>query len=102
MQNPGRIASLLASATEILYGLGLGDQVVAVGHECDFPPEARAKPRATFTNIAVAAGSQAIDDQVRDLLSAGRPLYEIDRELLVSLAPDLIVTQAQCDVCDVK
>jgi len=102
MQTPGRIASLLASATEILYALGLADQVVAVGHECDFPPEVRTKPRATFTNIAIAAGSQAIDDQVRDLLSEGRPLYEIDQGLLVSLAPDLIVTQAQCDVCAVK
>jgi iron complex transport system substrate-binding protein len=75
---------------------------VAVSHECDFPADARTKPRATFTNIAVAAGSQAIDDQVRELLTAGRPLYEIDRGLLTSLAPDLIVTQAQCDVCAVK
>lgn len=102
MQTPGRIASLLASATEILYALGLGEHVVAVSHECDFPPAARAKPCGTFTNIAVAAGSQAIDNQVRDLLTAGLPLYEIDRALLASLAPDLIVTQAQCDVCAVK
>jgi iron complex transport system substrate-binding protein len=102
MQTPGRIASLLASATEILYALGLGEHVVAIGHECDFPIEARTKPRATFTNIAVAAGSQAIDDQVRELLMTGRPLYEIDRNLLASFAPDLIVTQAQCDVCAVK
>ena len=77
MQTPDRIASLLSSATEIVYALGLGDRVVAVGHECDFPPEARAQPRATFTNIAITAGSLQIDERTgaSEMLAAGEPLY---------------------------
>jgi iron complex transport system substrate-binding protein len=97
-----RIVSLLSSATEMLYGLGLGEQVVAVSHECDFPADAATKPRATFTNVTVSATSANIDRQVRDLAAAGKPLYEIDTELVVRLRPDLIVTQAQCDVCAVR
>jgi iron complex transport system substrate-binding protein len=97
-----RIASLLASSTEILYGLGLGDQVVAISHECDFPPEAIIKPRITRSNIDPAASSAAIDEQVRADMSAGMPLYELDVEQLASLSPDLIVTQAQCDVCAIR
>jgi iron complex transport system substrate-binding protein len=97
-----RIVSLLSSATEMLYGLGLGEQVVAVSHECDFPADAATKPRATFTNVTVSATSADIDRQVRELAAAGRPLYEIDAELVVRLRPDLIVTQAQCDVCAVR
>ncbi len=61
---PQRIASLLASATEILYGLGLGEKVVAVSHECDFPPEVASKPRVTYTHIAANASSVEIDRQV--------------------------------------
>lgn len=99
---PRRIASLLSSSTEILYGLGAGNDVVAVSHECDFPAEVIGKPRATFTNIAVGAPGADIDAQVKQLLAEGRPLYEIDRELLGRLQPDLIVTQAQCDVCAVR
>ncbi len=100
-QAPRRIASLLASGTEILYGLGLGDRVVAVSHECDYPAEIAGKPRVTVSHVA-AATSGAIDDQVRQKLAAGEPLYGIDEAQLVELAPDLIVTQAQCDVCAVK
>ena len=98
---PQRIVSLLASGTEILYGLGLGDRVVAVSHECDFPVEVAGKPRVTFSHVA-APTSREIDDQVRDMWAAGRALYEIDAGTLTALAPDLIVTQAQCDVCAVK
>src|SRR5687767_4952739 len=97
-----RIVSLLSSATEMLYGLGLGEQVVAVSHECDFPADVTTKPRATFTNVTVTATSGEIDAQVRELAAAGKPLYEIDTELVVRLRPDLIVTQAQCDVCAVR
>ncbi len=99
---PDRIASLLASGTEILYGLGLGDRVVAVSHECDYPEEVRAEPRVTFTNIAVGAQSQDIDEQVKSLMAARAPIYNIDVALLASLRPDLIVTQSQCDVCAVS
>jgi iron complex transport system substrate-binding protein len=97
-----RIASLLSSSTEMLYALGLGDRVVAVSHECDYPPEVRSKPRVTRTTIAADAPSGQIDEQVRKLSQQGLPLYEIDRPLLAELRPDLIVTQAQCDVCAVR
>ena len=100
---PGeRIASLLASATEIVCGLGLGDRLVAISHECDYPPEVTSKPRVTFTTIDAEQSSAGINEQVKDCLRSGRPLYEIDVETLASLGPDLIVTQSQCDVCAVK
>ena len=99
---PKRIASLLASATEILYGLGLGEKVVAVSHECDFPPEVASKPRVTYTHIAANASSVEIDRQVTQRVAAGKPIYNIDVETLASLRPDLIVTQAQCEVCAVS
>lgn len=97
-----RIVSLLSSATEMLYGLGAGSEVVAVSHECDFPADVATKPRATFTNIDPSASSGAIDVQVRELSAAGKPLYEIDVDVIVRAKPDLIVTQAQCDVCAVR
>ena len=80
-----RIASLLAAGTEILYGLGLGDRVVAVSHECDFPPEATAKPRVTATNVRAEAPSRQIDEQVRSMAAARAPLYRIDVERLAAL-----------------
>lgn len=97
-----RIASLLASGTEILYGLGLGDRVVAISHECDFPERARAKPRVTRSRIDAGASSANIDDQVKAISSTGRSLFEIDTERLTALRPDLIVTQSHCDVCAVS
>lgn len=97
-----RIASLLASSTEILYGLGLGDCVVAVSHECDFPDEVRSKPRVTRTRVQAEASSRNIDEQVKAACAAGEALYQIDVAKLVELRPDLIVTQAQCDVCAVR
>lgn len=98
---PQRIVSMLASATEMLYGLGLGDRVVAVSHECDWPRDVLNKPRVTTSHVLSTASSQAIDDQVRALFQAGESLYGIDVRALVELQPDLIVTQAQCDVCAV-
>jgi iron complex transport system substrate-binding protein len=98
---PRRIASLLASGTEILYALGLGDRVVAVSHECDFPSDVKHKPRVTTSHVA-APSSGAIDTQVHQMLAAGEALFGIDATALAALAPDLIVTQAQCDVCAVK
>ena len=101
-KNPPRIASLISSATEILFGLGLGDQVVAVSHECDWPPEVKKLPQVTSSRINDDASSGEIDDEVQQLMATGAPLYDLDREQLESLAPDLIVTQAQCDVCAVR
>ncbi len=102
MSLPTRIASLLSSATEILFALGLEDRIVAVGHECDHPPAAATKPRATFAHLDPSADGATIDRLVKQLLAEGRPLYEIDAPLLARLAPQLIVTQAQCDVCAVR
>lgn len=97
-----RIASLLSSATEMLCGLGLERNLVAISHECDFPASILHLPRATQTRIDPSISSQAIDDQVRASLAAGEPLYDVDEDLLTRLQPDLIVTQAQCDVCAVR
>lgn len=97
-----RIACLLASGTEIVCGLGLGDRIVAISHECDYPAAILDRPRVTRTRINDAASSVDIDQQVRDQVSAGTPIYEIDVEQLASLRPDLIVTQAQCEVCAVS
>jgi iron complex transport system substrate-binding protein len=97
-----RIASLISAGTEMLFALGLGDSVVAVSHECDWPPECTHLPRVSRSNINAPSGSREIDQEVRMLLAAGRPLYEIDIDLLAGLKPDLIVTQAQCDVCAIS
>lgn len=97
-----RIATLLASGTEIVYALGLGERIVAVSHECDYPAQVRDKPRVTSTAVRVAASSAEIDAQVQEHTAQGRALYDIDAARLAELAPDLIVTQAQCDVCAVR
>lgn len=96
-----RIVSLLAAGTEILYALGLGDRVVAVSHECDHPPDVHHKPRVSRFNVDAALDGRAVDAQVRELLRAGRPLFEVDVAALAALAPDMIVTQSQCEVCAV-
>jgi iron complex transport system substrate-binding protein len=97
-----RIASLVPSATEMLFALGLGDSVVAVTHECDYPPQARSLPHLTRTVLADGLDAREIDTAVKATVSEGRALYELDEELLAGLAPDLIVTQAICDVCAVS
>jgi iron complex transport system substrate-binding protein len=97
-----RIVSLLSSATEMLFALGLGEQVVAVSHECDYPALVATLPRATRSRIVASRPSVQIDAQVKAILASGEPLYKLDPELLCRLAPDLIITQAQCDVCAVR
>ncbi len=97
-----RIVSLLSSGTEILFALGLGEQVVAVSHECDCPLAAQVLPRATRSWIDSSLTSDQIDQQVKHRLAAGQPLYDLDADLICRLAPNLIVTQAQCDVCAVR
>jgi iron complex transport system substrate-binding protein len=94
-----RIVSLLPSATEILYGLGLGDSVVGVTHECDYPTEAAKKPPLIRPRVNPHAPPAEIDRQVRELVERGESIYAVDAELLASLAPDLIVTQDLCHVC---
>jgi iron complex transport system substrate-binding protein len=97
-----RIASLVPSATEMLFALGLGDQVVAVTHECDYPPEAAAKPHLTRSVIPGGLEAGEIDAAVREAVGAGRHLYELDEDTLRELEVDLIVTQAVCEVCAVS
>ena len=96
-----RIASLVPSATEMLFALGLGGDVVAVTHECDFPPAARELPHLTATVLPEGLTAGEIDAAVKEVVGAGRALYSLDEERLAELAPDLIVTQAVCDVCAV-
>jgi len=97
-----RIASLVPSATEMLFALGLGDSVVAVTHECDHPAAARSLPQLTRTILPEGLDASQIDTAVKTTVSEGRALYELDEELLAEVAPDLIVTQAVCDVCAVS
>ena len=97
-----RIISLLSSATEMLFAIGLGDQVVAVSHECDYPAAAARLPKATRSFVDSQASSAAIDEQVKSLHAAGAALYGLDCELIRKLSPDLIITQSQCDVCAVR
>src|ERR1044072_8218354 len=97
-----RIASLVPSATEMLFALGLGDSVVAVTHECDYPPGARSLPHLTRTVLSEGLDAPQIDSAVKEKVGEGRALYELDEERLAELAPDLIVTQAICDVCAVS
>jgi iron complex transport system substrate-binding protein len=94
-----RIVSLLPSATEILFALGLGDNVVGVSHECDFPPAARTKQVVIQSRIKKDATPAEIDAQVRDFVSRGESLYAVDADLLEDLKPDLILTQDLCHVC---
>ena len=96
-----RIVSLLPSATEIVCALGLGDQLVGVTHECDYPLFVRSLPRVTRTLIPHDAASREIDELVRERLKTQRALYTLDLPKLEQLRPELIVTQALCDVCAV-
>lgn len=96
-----RIVSLLPSATEIVCGLGLRSQLVGVTHECDYPADVLHLPKVTQTLIPVDASSREIDQLVRDRLVTTRALYSLNMAVLESLKPDLIVTQALCDVCAV-
>jgi len=94
-----RICSLIPSATETLYALGLGDSVVGVTHDCDFPLEVTKKPVLIRPRIDPLAQQAEIDRQVSELVSRGESIYAVDADLLRSLSPDLIVTQDLCQVC---
>jgi iron complex transport system substrate-binding protein len=97
-----RIVSLVPSATEILFALGLGDEVVAVTHECDYPPAARELPTVTRDALPRDLTAGQIDAAVRARTDHGESIYELDAEALHELRPDLIVTQALCAVCAVS
>lgn len=96
--NHMRVVTLLPSATEIVYALGVSP--VAVSHECDYPPAAKALPSVNSTHIDATARSAEIDRQVLAAERAGG-VYEIDLDTLATVDPDLIITQGLCDVCAV-
>lgn len=97
-----RVVSLIASSTEIVCALGLGDRLVGRSHECDFPETVRRLPALTETKIDIQASSRAIDEQVKELAGSALSVYRIDAERLKALKPDVIITQIQCDVCAVS
>ncbi len=98
-----RIVSLLPSATEALFALGLGGQVVAVTHECDFPPEAASLPVVTRPTLELTRrASGAIEQAVAGAAKQGQSLYEVDTDAIRRLDPDLVVAQDVCEVCAVS
>ena len=98
-----KIVSLLPSATEMVYALGLGDDLVGVTDACDYPPDATTKPVVSWSGVPQdrALGPRATDAAVRDRLATQEPLYVLDRDLLAREKPDLILTQDLCRVCAV-
>ena len=97
-----RIVSLVPHATELLFALGLGDQVVGVTHECDHPRGALTRPHVTRDRLPAGLTSGQIDAAVRSYTEGGEAIYELDAGLLAELEPDLIVTQELCAVCAVS
>jgi len=103
MQEPSpRVVSLIASATEIVHALGAGGTQVARSHECDWPPVVLDLPALTRPKFKVDGSSRAIDQAVRSLVEQGLAVYEVDADSLKALAPDVILTQDQCEVCAVS
>jgi iron complex transport system substrate-binding protein len=97
-----RIVSLVPHATELLYALGLGDSVVGVTHECDYPPETAGVPKITRDVLPAGLSAAEIDAAVRERTEKGEAIYALDEDALADLAPDLIVTQELCPVCAVS
>ncbi|MHB1909391.1 MAG: cobalamin-binding protein [Nitrososphaerales archaeon] len=97
-----RICSFLPSATEIIYALGLEDELYGVTHECDYPLDAKNKEKLTSSNIPPNLSSKEIDDQVRNYLQKGKSIYSLDYEALERARPDVIFTQELCEVCAVS
>lgn len=96
-----RIISLLPAATEIIAALGAADMLVAISHECDYPPEITHLPRVTTSAVDRDDSSANIDRAVRHLSASGTPLFTIEADVLRQLAPTVIITQSLCDVCAV-
>ncbi|MBI4575600.1 MAG: cobalamin-binding protein [Planctomycetes bacterium] len=97
-----RIVSLIASSTEIVCALGLGDQLVARSHECDYPEWVRHLPAVTEPKFPTEGTSLEIDGRVKAIVEDGLSVYRVHADRLRALAPDVIVTQSQCEVCAVS
>jgi iron complex transport system substrate-binding protein len=96
-----QIVSLLSGATELVCALGAGDELVGRSHECDWPEWVKSLPCCTAPTFDVTGSSLQIDHRVRELLREQKPLYRVDGDLLHALRPDVVITQAHCDVCAV-
>ena len=97
-----RICSLVPAATEVLFALGLGDRVVGITHECDWPPEVDGRPRVTASLVQTGdLGSAEIDRAVAEAAGNGRPLYAIEEDVWAEIDADVVVTQELCEVCAV-
>ncbi|NKB45770.1 MAG: ABC transporter substrate-binding protein [Alphaproteobacteria bacterium] len=94
-----RIVSLIASATEIVSALGARSNLVGCSHECDWPEDVTTLPALTQPRFDTSMSSRGIDDAVKDVVRDGLSVYDVDRDLLKQLAPDVIITQDQCEVC---
>ena len=94
-----RIVSLLPSATETLFALGFDDEIVGVSHECDFPPKAKTKTCVVYSRLPKDLSPAETDRLVRQYVERSESIYGVDRDVLKSLKPDLIVTQDLCHVC---
>lgn len=99
MSGPRRVASLISSSTEIVCALGLRERLVARSHECDHPPEVLALPQVTRPRLDASLSSAEIDRQVREAPRQALSIYDVDGERLRALAPEVVLTQVQCDVC---
>lgn len=97
-----RIVSLIASATEILHALDLGEAQVGRSHECDWPPAVKSLPQVTGPNFEISGSSLDIDQAVRALSERALSVYDVDQAALAALKPDIIITQDQCAVCAVS
>jgi len=96
-----RILSLLPSATEIVYALGLEEELVGVTHECDWPPAARSRRQVSFSALPPAASPGEVDRLVSATVNGGEPIYHLDTEAVGELRPELVLTQDLCAVCAV-
>src|SRR5688500_14659241 len=95
-----RIISFLPSATEILYEIGAGSQIIGVTHECNYPKEAKSKPRVINSAFdASTMSSKEIDDKIVELFNNRKDIYIINNNFLKELKPDIIVAQGICEVC---
>lgn len=97
-----RIVSLIPSATEIVSALGFGGNLVGRSHECDFPPEVETLPAVSESKFVSSGTSREVDASLRAVVSEGLSVYRVDPEKLAAMAPDVIVTQAHCEVCAVS
>jgi iron complex transport system substrate-binding protein len=97
-----KIVSLLPAATEIVCALGLEQNLVGRSHECDFPESVKKLPICSEANFPDNLSSAAIDVKVKEILADALSVYTVKRDVIKKLAPDVVITQAQCEVCAVS